>query len=75
MAGHEGSWLYVLRCRGDRLYCGVCLDLDQRFAQHCAGKGARFTKAFPPQSLVAAWHFSAPLGDAQKIEYRFKNTT
>ena len=72
MTGHEGAWLYVLSCRGGRLYCGVCLDLVARFEQHCLGKGAKFTKAFAPEFLAAGWHFSADLGQVQKYEYAFK---
>ena len=70
--GHEGSWLYLLHCQGDRFYCGVCLDFTARWQQHVTGQGAKFTKAFPPQSLAAAWHIAAPLGTAQKMEYRLK---
>lgn len=51
----DESWvLYLLECRGERLYAGITNDLPARFAAHCAGKGARFTRAFPPQRIVAA---------------------
>jgi predicted GIY-YIG superfamily endonuclease len=70
--GIEGAWLYVLRCRGDRLYCGVCLDLASRWEQHCTGRGAKFTKAFPPQTIAAAWHLAVPLGAVQRYEYQLK---
>ena len=54
-AASDGSWvLYLLECRGERLYAGITNDLDARFCAHCAGKGARFTRAFPPQRIVAA---------------------
>lgn len=46
--------LYLLECRGERLYAGITNDLPARFAVHCAGKGARFTRAFPPLRIVAA---------------------
>ena len=72
MSGIEGAWLYMLHCRGDRLYCGVCLELSQRFELHCSGKGAKFTKAFPPERLAVAWHFASPLGVVQGFEYRLK---
>ena len=49
------AWvLYLLECAGERLYAGITNDLPARFATHCAGKGARFTKAFPPVRIVAA---------------------
>jgi putative endonuclease len=51
----DESWvLYLLECRGERLYAGITNDLPARFAAHCAGKGARFTRAFPPLRIVAA---------------------
>ena len=46
--------LYLVECAGDRLYAGITNDLAARFAAHCAGRGARFTKAFPPVRIVAA---------------------
>jgi len=46
-------FVYVLRCRGDRLYCGIAKDVEARFAEHRAGKGAKFTRAFPPEAIVA----------------------
>lgn len=50
-----GPWfVYVLRCRGDRLYCGIAKDVEERFKAHRAGRGARFTRAFPPAELVAS---------------------
>lgn len=51
----EAAWfVYVLRCRGDRLYCGIAKDVDARFAEHRAGKGAKFTRAFAPEAVLAA---------------------
>lgn len=54
MTESERWFVYVLRCRGDRLYCGIAKDVDGRFADHLAGKGAKFTRAFPPEAVVAA---------------------
>jgi len=54
-AASERPWvLYLLECAGERLYAGITNDLAARFAAHCAGRGARFTKAFPPRRIVAA---------------------
>lgn len=48
------TWfVYVLECRGGRLYTGITVDVARRFAQHVNGKGARFTRAHPPQRIVA----------------------
>ena len=46
-------FVYVLRCRGERLYCGITKDVAERFAEHVAGKGAKFTRAFPPIAVLA----------------------
>ena len=46
--------LYLIECAGERLYAGITNDLAARFAAHCAGRGARFTKAFVPLRVVAA---------------------
>ncbi len=46
--------LYLVECAGDRLYAGITNDLAARFAAHCAGRGARFTRAFAPLRVVAA---------------------
>ena len=46
--------LYLIECAGERLYAGITNDLAARFAAHCAGRGARFTKAFAPLRVVAA---------------------
>lgn len=47
-------FVYLLMCKGNRLYAGISPDLSARLALHRAGKGAKFTRAFPPQRLIAA---------------------
>lgn len=46
------AWVYLLRCRDNTLYCGWTFDLNQRLATHQAGKGARYTRARLPVTLV-----------------------
>ena len=70
-AGRERWFVYVLRCRGDRLYCGIAKDVDARYAEHVAGKGAKFTRAFQPWSIVATRAF-ASRSQALKAEAAFK---
>ena len=68
----DESWvLYLLECRGERLYAGITNDLAARFAAHCAGRGARFTRAFPPLRIVAASRL-ASRSLALKAEYAIK---
>lgn len=63
--------VYLLRCRGDRLYCGVTTDLDERFAAHAAGTGAKFTRAFPPIAIEASV-VVAGRAEALRLEARIK---
>jgi putative endonuclease len=71
MAEDESWVLYLLECSGERLYAGITNDLPARFAAHCAGKGARFTRAFPPRRIVAASRL-ASRSLALKAEYALK---
>lgn len=48
------AWhVYLIECRDGSLYTGVAIDVDRRYAQHVAGKGARYTRAHPPLRLLA----------------------
>ncbi|MBS2022725.1 MAG: GIY-YIG nuclease family protein [Deltaproteobacteria bacterium] len=44
--------VYLLRCGDGSLYCGTTNDLARRFAAHCDGKGARYTRGRGPLSVV-----------------------
>lgn len=44
----------MLECEGRRLYTGIALDVTARYAAHCDGRGAAFTRINPPQRLLAA---------------------
>jgi putative endonuclease len=63
--------LYLVECDGARLYAGITNDLSARFAAHCAGRGARFTKAFAPRRVVAASALPSR-SEALKAEYALK---
>ncbi len=45
-------FVYLVRSANQALYCGISLDAQKRFAQHCTGKGARFFATSPAQALV-----------------------
>ncbi|HEY8072623.1 MAG TPA: GIY-YIG nuclease family protein [Labilithrix sp.] len=48
------SWyVYLARCTDGSLYCGVARDVAERFAQHDAGKGAKYTRGRGPLVPVA----------------------
>ena len=47
------SWyIYILRCGDDTLYTGITDDVEKRFAAHCAGQGAKYTRGRGPLTLV-----------------------
>ena len=45
-------YVYLVRAENQALYCGISLDEQKRFAQHYAGKGARFFSTSPAKALV-----------------------
>ena len=49
------SWLvYLLRCRGGSLYCGITNDLPKRLKAHNAGRASRYTRSRLPVALAYA---------------------
>ena len=66
------AWfVYLIECRDGSLYTGVAVDVDKRYAEHAAGKGARYTRSHPPARLLA--RFEHPdRASAQKAEYAIK---
>ena len=49
---HMSWYIYILRCGDDTLYTGITDDVEKRFAAHCAGKGAKYTRGRGPLTLV-----------------------
>ncbi|MBR4915655.1 MAG: GIY-YIG nuclease family protein [Fibrobacter sp.] len=61
----------MLRCTGNRIYTGYAVDVEARFEQHKSGKGAKFTKAFPPECILRK--FELPSHEqALRLEARIK---
>lgn len=52
-------WVYMIACRGGRIYTGTALDPEARFRAHREGKGAAFTRANPPVSLLRCVPFES----------------
>ena len=49
----ESVWyLYILRCGDGSLYTGITTDVEKRFAAHCSGKGAKYTRGRGPLAVV-----------------------
>ncbi len=66
------SWfMYVLECQGGSLYTGIAVDVEKRFRAHQSGKGARYTRAFPPLRIMACIAYP-DRASASRAEYAFK---
>lgn len=48
----QACYVYILRCRDGTLYTGWTNRLPERVAAHNQGKGAKYTKARRPVTLV-----------------------
>jgi putative endonuclease len=66
--------LYIIACQGGSLYTGITTDVERRFAQHLAGRGARYTRLHPPERLLLSIEFSSR-SEALKAEYDIKQLT
>ena len=68
----EKTWyVYLLECKDGSIYTGVAIDVAARFAVHCAGKGARYTRAHPPLKILASLACEDQAG-ALRAEMRIK---
>ena len=66
------NWfVYLLECRNGSIYTGICINVAARYAQHASGKGARYTRAYPPLRLLATIT-CADRSAASRMEYRIK---
>lgn len=61
-----GAYVYMVRCRDGSLYTGWTVDVAARVAAHNAGKGAKYTKARLPVTLV----YTEECGDKQAAMQR-----
>ncbi len=55
--GRKTWWVYMISCRGGRIYTGTAIDPEARYKAHRAGKGAAFTRANPPVALLRSVAF------------------
>ena len=67
----NAHFVYMLRCKGDRIYTGYAVDVDARYEEHCSGRGARFTKAFPPECILRTFELETR-EEALRLEARIK---
>jgi len=45
-------FLYVLKLENDKYYIGSTYNLNFRYAQHCQGRGAKWTKLNKPIGII-----------------------
>ena len=64
-------FVYMLRCKGGRVYTGYAVDVLARFEEHCCGRGAKFTKAFPPECILRTFELDSR-EEALRLEARIK---
>jgi putative endonuclease len=65
-------FVYIIKCRGERLYTGITTDMKRRFAEHSGSpKGAKFTRANPPEEIMAVWSCNGR-STASKLECAIK---
>jgi putative endonuclease len=55
MSGERPWYVYLLECVDGSIYTGVAVDVARRYAEHVAGKGARYTRGRPPVRLLATF--------------------
>ncbi|MGE5814083.1 MAG: GIY-YIG nuclease family protein [Acidobacteriota bacterium] len=67
----DAWWLYVLLCANERLYVGIARDVDARFALHCSGKGAFYTRLNLPLRVMARQRHESRSA-ALRAEYALK---
>jgi putative endonuclease len=68
----EQVWyLYLIECEGGSLYTGITTNVERRYAEHVAGKGARYTRMKKPVRLVG-FRECGSKSDALKAELALK---
>lgn len=64
----------MIECKGGSIYTGIATDVAARYVAHQRGKGARYTRAFPPLKLLATVEYP-DRSAASKAEYAAKQMT
>ena len=65
-------FIYILKCKDDTLYTGICTDILRRVDEHNnSDKGAKYTRNRRPVKLVYSEE-SESRSSASKREYEIK---
>ncbi len=67
-------WVYFLECRGGSIYIGISNDVEARFEKHAAGRGARYTRMYPPIRVLARQRYPSR-SEAARAEHELKRLT
>lgn len=67
-------YLYLIECADGSIYTGIAVDVAARYAAHCEGKGAKYTRSHPPVKLLGV-ETHPDRSSASKAEYRVKRLT
>ena len=65
-------FLYLLECKGGSFYAGITNQLEARFKAHVEGRGAKYTRAYPPIRILAHKSY-ADRSEASKAEFLLKS--
>ena len=68
------NYVYILECEDGSYYTGWTNDLNRRFAMHCKGKGAKYTRGRGPVELVYLEEFDTKQ-EAMSKEPKIKRLT
>lgn len=67
----QAWFVYMLECRGGKIYTGITPNVVVRFEKHLKGKGAAYTRINPPQRVLASKRCGS-MSKAAKTESRLK---
>lgn len=73
-ANHDSHYTYILLCNNGSLYTGYTRNLQRRLEEHNRGKGAKYTKAHRPVTLLYAKEMSSR-SEGLQLEARLKKQT
>ncbi|HEX5803098.1 MAG TPA: GIY-YIG nuclease family protein [Azospira sp.] len=71
MTAAKPWFLYLIECADGSIYTGIAVDVAARYAAHCKGTGARYTRSHPPQKLLGC-EAHPDRSSASKAEWRIK---
>lgn len=66
-------YIYILECTNNAYYTGYTTDMERRYQEHVNGSSkCKYTRSFPPRTIVACWKLSLELSHTLKIERLIK---